>query len=152
MSITLEKIDLIRSRANVSYQEAKEALEECNFDEVEALIYLENKRTNKTKSKYGKNENFGTKVKELIDKLNSIKCSLQKGDQVFLNLPLSIVILLGLFLLPATPLVLIGLVVIIALGFKITIIEENKEPIEVSKVVEDTIEKVKSTINIEKDE
>ena len=32
MSITLEKIDLIRSRANVTYEEAKSALELNNFD------------------------------------------------------------------------------------------------------------------------
>ena len=41
METTLEKIDEVRKRANVSYGEAKEALESCNGDVVEALIYLE---------------------------------------------------------------------------------------------------------------
>ena len=40
-NITLEQIDLIMKRANVTYTEAKEALEKCGGDTVEALIYLE---------------------------------------------------------------------------------------------------------------
>ncbi len=30
MSISLEKIDLLKERANVGYKEAKEALEQCD--------------------------------------------------------------------------------------------------------------------------
>ena len=37
----LEKIDLIRNRMNVSYEEAKAALEATNWDVVEALIKIE---------------------------------------------------------------------------------------------------------------
>lgn len=41
MSTSLEKIDLIKNRTNVSYSTAKLALEKNNDDLVEALIYLE---------------------------------------------------------------------------------------------------------------
>ena len=41
MSTSLEKIDLIMERANVSYKEAKDTLEETGGDLLEALIRLE---------------------------------------------------------------------------------------------------------------
>ncbi len=41
MSLSLEKIDLLMERANVSYKEAKETLEETDGDLLEALIRLE---------------------------------------------------------------------------------------------------------------
>ena len=40
-NITLEKVDAIRERINVSYEKAKEALEIAEGDVLEALIYLE---------------------------------------------------------------------------------------------------------------
>lgn len=41
MSVTLEQIEIIRERARVTYAEAKEVLEKCNGDALEALIMLE---------------------------------------------------------------------------------------------------------------
>ncbi len=38
---TLEQVEKLRERANVSYDEAKEALEATNGDLLEAIIYLE---------------------------------------------------------------------------------------------------------------
>ena len=45
-----EKVEKIRNTANVSYEEAKEALEAANGDLLDAMIYLE---------KNGKVENAG---------------------------------------------------------------------------------------------
>jgi len=39
--ITIEQIDELRKRLDVTYEEAKEALEACNGDMLEAIIYLE---------------------------------------------------------------------------------------------------------------
>lgn len=41
----LAKIDLLRSRFNISYTQAREVLEACNWDTVEAIIRLEGERT-----------------------------------------------------------------------------------------------------------
>lgn len=41
--ITIEKLDTLKNRLGVSYQEAREALEIAGGDVVEALIYLENR-------------------------------------------------------------------------------------------------------------
>ncbi len=43
--ITLEQVEKLRERANVSYDEAKAALESANGDVLEALIQLEKKGT-----------------------------------------------------------------------------------------------------------
>ena len=37
-NITLEKVDMVKDRTNVTYEEAKEALEFCNGDVLEAQI------------------------------------------------------------------------------------------------------------------
>ena len=38
---TIEQVEKLRSKANVSYEEAKNALEACGDDILEAMIYLE---------------------------------------------------------------------------------------------------------------
>ena len=38
----LDKVEKLRQRANVSYEEAKRALEECDWDMLEAMVLLEN--------------------------------------------------------------------------------------------------------------
>lgn len=40
---TLENVERLRERANVTYEEAKEALEACGDDLLDAVIYLEGK-------------------------------------------------------------------------------------------------------------
>lgn len=37
----LEKVEKLRQRANVSYEEAKQALEACDWDMLDAIVYLE---------------------------------------------------------------------------------------------------------------
>lgn len=37
----LEKVELLRAKTGVSYEEAKNALEACDYDALDALIYLE---------------------------------------------------------------------------------------------------------------
>ena len=48
----LEKVELVREKCGVSYQEAKEALEACGYDVLDAIIWLENagKADNQTAS------------------------------------------------------------------------------------------------------
>ena len=41
MQNILEQIELLRDRANITYAEAKEVLELCNYDTVAALVHLE---------------------------------------------------------------------------------------------------------------
>ena len=66
----LEKIDLIRNRLNVSYNEANEALENCDGDVVSALIELEEKE--KDVNKDFEKEDIHVMGNELIDKIKDI--------------------------------------------------------------------------------
>lgn len=50
--ITLEKVDLVKERAFVTYLEAKEALEHSNGDVLEALIYIEKIKRKSMKKKF----------------------------------------------------------------------------------------------------
>ncbi|MBQ8822119.1 MAG: UBA/TS-N domain protein [Lachnospiraceae bacterium] len=36
-----EKVEVLREKANVSFEDAKEAMEACNYDMLDAMIYLE---------------------------------------------------------------------------------------------------------------
>jgi hypothetical protein len=38
---TLEKIEALRKKANVSFEEAMEAMEACDYDILDAMVYLE---------------------------------------------------------------------------------------------------------------
>ncbi|HKL75855.1 MAG TPA: DUF4342 domain-containing protein [Halanaerobiales bacterium] len=71
----LEKIDIIKKRLDVSYNEANQALEDCDGDVVAALIHLEeNMETGEkqdTEKKYEK-EKMNVMGNELMDKLREI--------------------------------------------------------------------------------
>ncbi|WP_017413840.1 DUF4342 domain-containing protein [Clostridium tunisiense] len=89
MTVRLENIDEVRRRANVSYEDAKAALEMCNDDLVEALVYLERQKKFKTNSCCGEETSFGTKVKELIKKGNNTKFMVKKKEDVVLSMPVT---------------------------------------------------------------
>ena len=63
--ITLEKVDMVRERTKVTYAEAKEALEACEGDVLEALIYIEKNNENKTSAEKSFN-NFKDECKNTI--------------------------------------------------------------------------------------
>jgi len=66
MTERLNQIDELRKRANVSYSDAKEALEKCNGDMLDALVYLE------------KNNKGQTAKQGLFDKISAL---LKKGSK-----------------------------------------------------------------------
>ena len=116
-NINLEQIDLIMQRANVSYSEAKEALENSNGDIVEALLYLE--KADKIKATpCSKGEGF----KSFIAKLNATQFILRKKERVYVDTPLSIAILALILCFPFT---LILLAIALIYGIRIDIKGEN---------------------------
>jgi len=116
-NINLEQIDLIMQRANVSYTEAKEALEQSNGDIVEALLYLE--KANKIKAApSSKSESF----KSFIGKLNATQFQLHKKEHIYVDAPLSIAILA---LILCCPFSIVGLVIALIYGIRIDIKGEN---------------------------
>lgn len=68
----LEKIDIIKKRLDVSYNEANQALEDCDGDVVAALIQLEEDRETKGNYEDTEKEKMNVMGNELIDKLKEI--------------------------------------------------------------------------------
>lgn len=78
----LEKVERLRERANVSYEEAKKALDECHGDLLEAMVYLEKQG----KVKQPKQSSYTTQYEEpkKIDKAASdtTRKSTSFGDEL----------------------------------------------------------------------
>jgi hypothetical protein len=155
MNINLEQIEALRARANVGYEEAKAALEICNGDIVEALIYLEKQNKVKAEKKSCTESSFFSSVKQLIKKCNRIKFIIKKEDNIIINLPLTIVILMTMLL---TPFVAIGLIAALVTNHKIRFqkpdggdMEINKTFDKMSTAVTTATSQIINTINTDTD-
>jgi len=145
MNISLEQIDLLRKRANVSYNEAKEALENCNNNLVEALIYLEKEEKIKPEKKHGEG-NFANGIKNIIDKGNKTRFVIKKNKHYILNISSILAALLIAFTIPVSLLILL---VALITGHKIRF-ERVGEAFMVNKVldkVSETVDNIKNDFN-----
>ncbi len=143
MEITLEKIDSLRERANVSYAEAKAALEQNDGNMIDAIIYLESEdktvydRAKRSSAKNQERERaharrakcrassdeFATGCQKLFKSLNETRVVMYNNERVVLDIS-STVALLGLFVPPVT----ISIFIIALLtGNKFKIIRKDKK-------------------------
>lgn len=130
MSVNLDLIDELKKRANVSYEVAKDALEKCNGDIVEALIYLE--KQNKVKTEVP-SESLIDKIIKLIKKGNVTKFIIQKGENIVLSLPVTLIVIITIF----APYVAIpGVILALILGYKLSFKGENGEDLKVNRDLE----------------
>ncbi|QAT63243.1 DUF4342 domain-containing protein [Acidilutibacter cellobiosedens] len=111
MNITLEQIDILRKRANVSYKEAKDALEKNNGNMVEALTYLEEQNRIKPEGIKIGDSSFINSIKEVIQKLNKIKFVVSKDEKTVLNISSLLAILIGIFTFPVSLIILILIII-----------------------------------------
>lgn len=140
MSIKLEQIDLLRERAHVSYEDAKEALERCNYDSVEALIYLEReKKIKPERNTYSGNDFYG-KVKSVIKKGNDTKFIVKKNENVVVNLPVTVVVISTIIFPPIT---IVGVLGALATNHKIRFRSATGEVSEVNNI----FDKMSSTVS-----
>ena len=112
-------------RANVTYTEAKEALEQTNGDIVEALLYLEknNKINTETSNKTSnKSTAYKEKAKSFWQQLQATSIIMKKNERTFLNVPAGIA-LIGLIV--CMPFSFLVLLIAILYGVKINVIGEN---------------------------
>jgi len=135
MTVGLELIEMLRERANVSYEEAREALEKCNNDIVEALIYLE--KQDKIKAPPRDNQctsGFWTTVKKLVKSCNETRFLISKNGQNIIDLPLTIVIIVTAIVPPLT---VIGLIAALFTGHKIRLEKPGREELKINKTLDD---------------
>lgn len=129
-----EKVEKLKERANVSYEEAKQALEACGWDILEAMIYLEKMgkitggatRMNFSTEQEQKQQNsaqtegkesfgdvmarFGRWCAKWIDKGNVNSFCIEKNGKEILRVPVTLLIVLLIFTFwIIVPLMIIGL-------------------------------------------
>ncbi|MDO4345654.1 MAG: hypothetical protein Q4C50_12740 [Eubacteriales bacterium] len=78
----LEKVEKLRERANVSYEEAKEALEACGWDLLDAMVYLEKSG----KAKAPAQESYSTSYEEqsqFVSVKDKVEEQKEAGDGFF---------------------------------------------------------------------
>lgn len=133
-NITLEQVDVVRERCNVSYAQAKEALEACNGDVLEAIIYIEqnqkkeNENSETKENEYAFNavsmEELNNLIKGLIEKGNVTRIKIKKDDKEILDIPVNAGIAASVIAITIPP--ILAAVVIAAIATQITI-EVTKE-------------------------
>lgn len=145
MKITIEMIDELRKRAKVSFEDAKEALEKCEGDLVEALVYLE--KQNKFKSESTEKNSFSYTIKRLIEKGNKTRFIVSKNGRTALNLSLTISIIVFILAFHITA---IALVIALFAGYRFRFEKNNGEDMKVNAVldkVHDNVENFKKDFN-----
>jgi len=173
---TLEQVEKLRERANVSFEEAKAALEASNDDLLDAMIFLE--KQGKVREPQGggyyssggecspagggehaggktyNGEGFWTMVRrfgrfcvKVINKGNNNFLDVKKNGDLLFSCPITLLVLLFIcFFWVITPLVIIGMF----LGYRYSVrgAELGKE--SVNKVIDDaydTIDNLKKSMS-----
>lgn len=137
MKNNLELIDLLRERANVSYEDAKTALEACDYDVVEALINLE-KNDKIKKNRQERAKKHESNLKSFFQEVMNIKFIIKKKKDIVMNIPL---VIAALFALVTLPLFIIFVGVAIITGHKFQI-KKGSEIVKVKKVFDDFKENI----------
>lgn len=135
MKVTLEQIDELRNRVNVSYEEAKRTLEKNEGDLIKSIIELENKKGRK-------NENKGN-FTSFTNKLLSLRMSVKSKDgDTLVDLPLVLVLLAFMV---AFWIVIPGLILAVLTSCKIKVYRaKNSMNVDsLKKNMKETVDKIK---------
>ncbi len=104
----IEKIDLIRSRMNVGYREAREALEAAGGDVVQALINLEEKVNTFSEKIQNRGHEFMGQLKGFLHKGQETRIKVKQGDRTVFEVPASLGALGLLGILASSELAVLG--------------------------------------------
>lgn len=138
MKVTIELIDELRSRVNVTYDEAKKTLEKNDGDLIKSIIELEEKKGAKVAGTV--NTNSKDSFSEFIDKVLQLRFGIKsKEGEVLINVPLVLVVFTFVM---AFWVVIIGLAIAIVCSCNIKIFKAKKYT-----NVNDIKENIKHTVN-----
>lgn len=144
--ITLGMIDQVRERVNVSFKEAKDALEATGGDPLEAIILLETKKQHKgiadNMTDMG-NEIVET-LKNLVKKGNLTRITLEKEGKSAVDIPIVAGALGAVFFTPATVAAILASLVA---GYQLKIVKDDGSIIDIKDMTEDTIQTVKTRVD-----
>lgn len=144
MNISLEKIDALRERTQVNYSQAKEALEHAEGNLVDAIVYLEEKGLtgDKKEKKQNKKSEFKKNTKSFFKRMNEVNFDLMKDNKTVLRLPLIIFLIALLF---TFPLMLMGLILAVVLGYKIEFTKDGKKMKDINDSINNISNQMHST-------
>lgn len=172
-NITLEKVDMVKERTNVTYEEAKEALKICNGDVLEALIYIEKSQQKivfEKNDEYQENnkaslsvDELKSYIKELIDKGNVTRIKIKKDEKELADIPVNAGVAATVIGIIIPPILASALIIAIATKITIEITKEDGSVEVVNKYVSkvagevkdkasDLAEKMKNKVNEVKEE
>ncbi|MDZ4991781.1 DUF4342 domain-containing protein [Clostridium perfringens] len=148
--ITLEKVDQVIERTYATYAEAKEALEACDGDVVNALIYIEKKREEESKvqeeimeEKAESFEDIKKFLKDLIDKGNVSRVRILKDDKVLTDMPVNAGIAAGAIAVIFPSILAVSVVAAIATKITIEITKADGSVEVVNKIVKNAANDIK---------
>ena len=149
--ITLEKIDIIKERTGVSYTEAKEALEECDSNVVDALIFIEAKQKKypifNMDEVYTTKEDFITWLKDTVKKGNVTRIKIKKDETVVIDIPVNAGIAAGMFALIYPALIGIGILTAVLTKVTIEITKADGSVEVVNTIIKNTVDDVRERMN-----
>lgn len=134
MNITIEKIDELIERKNVSYEEAKKALEQADGDLLEAIIILEKEPKEKKEEpkaettvdaeekKEKTSSGDRTDLEDLFKSFFKYSIILKKNGQDKFHIPIWLILIVGMF---EFPIVIIALLIAVITKHKIVFSKEN---------------------------
>ncbi|NFM17852.1 DUF4342 domain-containing protein [Clostridium sporogenes] len=148
MEITLEKIDIIRERTGATYTEAKEALEACEGNVVDALVYMENKVKEEKEELYTTKDELVKWIKDIIKKGNVTRIKVKKEDKIIVDIPVNA----GLAATAAAaiiwaPILLAALAAAIVTKVTIEITKEDGSVEVVNKIIKSTAQDIKEKVD-----
>ncbi len=151
-NVTLEKVDMIRERTGISYEKAKQALEICEGDVLEALIYIEKNEKISENNKSSDDEKNKTSIsieelkawfKQIIEKGNVTRIKIKKDETELIDIPVNAGIAAGVVAVVIPPVLAAGVIAAIATKITIEITKEDGSVEVVNKYVSEVANNVK---------
>lgn len=143
MDINLEKIELVKDRTGVSYNEAKEALEKTEGSVVDAIVAIEEKanETNDSSSSFKDNQTFN-KIKEIVEKGNVSQIKIKKNGVTMVNFPVTVGVV-GVVIVPW--LAVFAAIATLGTHCEVELIDHNGMVIDVNEKATDLYNKAASS-------
>ena len=153
MEISLEKVDQVKERTGSTYKEAKEALEICGGDVLEAIIYIEGQNENSNMKNpednaYKENnsetiEDFKVWLKETIKKGNVSRIKVKKDETILVDVPVNAGIAATVIAVIIPPILAFGVIAAVATKLTIEITKVDGSVEVVNKYVAKAANEVK---------
>lgn len=158
MEISLEKVDQVKERTGSTYKEAKEALEICGGDVLEAIIYIEGQNENSNMKNpednaYQENnsetiEDFKVWLKETVKKGNVSRIKVKKDETILVDVPVNAGIAATVIAVIIPPILAFGVIAAVATKLTIEITKVDGSVEVVNKYVAKAANEVKGKVSV----